>query len=434
MNISYQNPANKSESVVATKRQVARQLVKLTSSHGDIVLPIVRLIEQSQLLVSDVITELGRATLEAVLEVSAAQVAGPVHQGKRTDTEIIRHGYQPGSVVLADRKMAVTKPRLRRRGGGGDAEVDIPAYSAMQNGTALQAHILNAMMRGVTTRNFSRIVPDACEASGISKSSVSRRFVAASEQQCHALLSRRFDGLQVPIIYIDGINFGDHHVIAAVGIDREGRKHVLGIREGATENATVVSDLLQDMVHRGVAAGVKRLFVIDGSKALRAAIAAVFGKEAAVQRCRVHKIRNVLDYLPKERREHAKNAMRAAFRFGHEAGKRKLLQLAESYDQEYPGAANSLREGIDEMFTVSRLGVPASLARSLLSTNIIESANSGVRTRTNRVSDWNGGTMVVRWAATAFLASEANFRKVSGYTEIEGLIRVLEMDSREREA
>lgn len=425
---------DKSDSIVATKRQVARQLVKLTSSHGDIVLPIVRLIEQSQLLVSDVIADLGRATLEAVLEVSAAQVAGAIHQGKRTSSEIVRHGSQAGSVVLADRKMAVTKPRLRRRGGGNDAEVEIPAYSAMQNGSALQAHVLNAMMRGVTTRNLAQIVPNACEAAGISRSSVSRRFVAASEQECTELLSRSFEGLHIPIIYIDGINFGEHHVIGAVGIDHHGNKHILGIREGATENATVVADLLQDMVQRGIAAGVKRLFIIDGSKALRAAIAAVFGKEAVVQRCRVHKVRNVLDYLPKDRREQAKNAMQAAFRLGHEAGKRKLLKLAESYDQQYPSVANSLREGLDEMFTVSRLGVPDSLARSLVSTNIIESANSGVRTRTNRVSEWNGGAMVMRWAATAFLASEANFRKVSGYTEIGYLIRALEGHSLERAA
>lgn len=428
MSKSYQKPASKSEPILATKRQVANQLVRLVSSHGDIVLPMVKLIERSQLLVSDVITDLGRATLEAMLEISAAEAAGAPHQGKHTDSEIIRHGRQPGFVALADRKLPVTKPRLRNRRGGKNAEVEVPAYSAMQNGSAFQEQILKAMMRGVTTRNYSEILPDACEAVGISKSSVSRQFVAASEQECAALLGRRFDGLNIPVIYIDGINFGEHHVIAAVGIDHEGFKHILGLREGATENATVVADLLQDMVARGVSAGVRRLFVIDGSKALRSGINSVFGKEAAVQRCRVHKVRNVTDYLPQDRRDDAKRTMQAAFRMGYEAGKRKLIKLAELYDSEYPSAAASLREGLDELFTVSRLGVPSSLARCLVSTNIIESANSGVRTKTNRVSDWSDGVMVLRWAASAFAASEANFRRVSGYTELDCLTSALESE------
>jgi len=400
-------------------------LARLTSGHGTIVLPLVKLIEKSQILVSDVIADLGRATLEAMLEISAAEAAGPLHQGKHTDSEIVRHGHQAGFVALADRKLPITKPRLRHRCGGKNAEVDVPAYSAMQNGSAFQAQVLNAMMRGVTTRNFSEILPDACKAVGISRSSVSRQFVLASEQECAELLARRFDGLQIPTIYIDGINFGEHHIIAAVGIDHEGKKHVLGLREGATESATVVADLLQDIVARGVAPGVRRLFVIDGSKALRSGITSVFGKEAAVQRCRVHKVRNVLDYLPKDRREEAKKAMKAAFRLGYEAGKRKLTKLAEFYDKEYPGAGASLREGLDELFTVSRLGVPTSLARCLVSTNIIESANSGVRTKTNRVSNWSNGAKVLRWSASAFVASEASFRRVSGYTEIECLITAL---------
>ena len=425
MSRSYQKSPGNSESIVETTRQVTNQLARLTSGHGTIVLPLVKLIEKSQILVSDVIADLGRATLEAMLEISAAEAAGPLHQGKHTDSEIVRHGHQAGFVALADRKLPITKPRLRHRCGGKNAEVDVPAYSAMQNGSAFQAQVLNAMMRGVTTRNFSEILPDACKAVGISRSSVSRQFVLASEQECAELLARRFDGLQIPIIYIDGINFGEHHIIAAVGIDHEGKKHVLGLREGATESATVVADLLQDIVARGVAPGVRRLFVIDGSKALRSGITSVFGKEAAVQRCRVHKVRNVLDYLPKDRREEAKKTMQAVFRLGYEAGKRKLTKLAEFYDKEYPGAGASLREGLDELFTVSRLGVPTSLARCLVSTNIIESANSGVRTKTNRVSNWSNGAKVLRWSASAFVASEASFRRVSGYTEIECLITAL---------
>jgi putative transposase len=283
-------------------------------------------------------------------------------------------------------------------------------------------------MRGVTTRNYAEILPEACDAVGISKSSVSRQFVMASEQQCRALLCRSLDGKQFPIIFIDGISFGSHHVIAAVGIDHEGKKQILGLRAGETENATVVKDLLGDMISRGLPTGVKRLFVIDGSKALRSAISEVFGADAAVQRCRVHKMRNVLDKLPKDDRDRAKTAMRAAFRLGGKEGKRKLLKLAEQFESDHPHAAASLREGLDELFTVQGLRVPKTLARCLVNTNIIESANSGVRTRTNRVVDWQDGAMAIRWAATAFGATESSFRRVAGYSEIGSLIRALEKD------
>jgi putative transposase len=428
MSRSYQKSTKKSSPDVETTRQAASQLVQLVSSHGQLLVPMVRLLEQAQVTVGNVMTELGRAMLEAVLEVSAAEVAGSPHQGKRTSSDVTRHGRQSGVVTLTDRKITVNKPRLRRRSGGANAEVPIPAYAAMQNGNALQEQIFAAMMHGVTTRNYSQILPDACEAVGISKSSVSRQFVLASEQECASLLSRPLSDRCYPIIYIDGINFGDHHVIAAVGVDTDGNKQVLGLREGATENATVVKDLLQDMIDRGLSTGVKRLFVIDGSKALRSAISAVFGKEAAVQRCRVHKIRNVLDYLPKDDRDYARNAMRAAFRLSYKEGKKKLLKLVGQYDSDYPDAANSLREGLEELFTVQRLGVPKALARCLVSTNIIESANSVVRTGTNRVTDLQDGAMVMRWAASAFSASEACFRRVSGCCEIGSLVSALEND------
>jgi transposase-like protein len=255
------------------------------------------------------------------------------------------------------------------------------------------------------------------ETVGVSKSNVSREFIEASEQQMKEFAERRFDDKDILIIYIDGIRFGQFHVIAAVGVDSEGFKHVLGLTEGATENAAVVKNLLEDIVARGIDPSRKRLFVIDGSKALRNAVNAVFG-DNPVQRCRKHKLSNVMDHLPKELKDQVKNVMQAAWRLDPEEGKKRIRQQAHQLEVKYPSAASSLLEGLDEMFTVNAMGLPKVLRRCLCTTNIIESPHSGVRMRTRRVSNWNGGRMVLRWATAAFLETEEHFQKISGYRRL----------------
>jgi putative transposase len=200
---------------------------------------------------------------------------------------------------------------------------------------------------------------------------------------------------------------------------------VLAIREGATENATVVKELLEDLVERGLKPEQKRLFVIDGSKALRAAINAVFGAHHPVQRCRAHKLRNVLDHLPKDQRDQVKSVMRAAWKLDAKGGMARLKKLAEWLEREYPSAAASVREGLDECFTINRLDVPPSLHRCLATTNLIESPHSGVRMRTRRVCRWRDGAMVKRWMAAAFLRTEKNFRKIMGYRDLWTLDAIL---------
>jgi len=212
--------------------------------------------------------------------------------------------------------------------------------------------------------------------------------------------------------------FADHCVIASVGVDRTGAKHVLGVMEGATENATVVKGLLESMVERGVKPDRKRLFVIDGAKALRAGIDAVYGKENPVQRCRKHKERNVTGYLPKEMGDYALATMRAAFKLSADEGMMRLRTFAETISKQYPDAAASLLEGLDEMFTVNRLELPKSLCRGLTTTNIIESSISGVKSRTHRVKNWQDGTMVKRWAASSLLETEKSFRKIMGFRDL----------------
>ena len=401
------------------------ELAGFLARSGQILLPMVDLIEQCQLACDELIDVTGRAAIEAVLQLSANQAAGgPAQQGKRRPGEVVFHGRQPGQVMLSDRKLEVQRPRLRSKGRGGH-EVEVPAYAAMRNREQLGARMLDILMRGVSTRNYKEVIPQMAETAGVSKSAVSRQIVEASEAEVEALLNRRFDELKLLVIYIDGLIFGDYTMIGAVGVDVEGNKHVLGIREGATENSTVITALLEDIVARGVDPQRKMLFVIDGSKALRAAINAVFGAHQPVQRCRAHKLRNVLDYLSKEDRPQVKSVLRAAWKLPSKEGIARIKKLAAWLDQKYPSAASSLVEGLEECFTINRLDVPPSLCRCLATTNIIESPHAGVRIQTRRVTHWQNGNMVLRWMASAFLRTEKRFNKIMGYRDLWTLEAIL---------
>lgn len=402
------------------RRTLARWLAK----NGQGLLPLVELVEGAELALEELIDVTGRATIEAVLELSALQVAGEPHRGRRGG-EVLWHGSQLGQVRLAERKLKVRRMRLRRRGGGPGAEVPVPAYEALKANDCTGARMLEILLSGVSTRNYAKVLPEMAESVGISRSAVSREFIAASEDELKALCERRLEEVAILIIYIDGIRFGEQHVIVALGVDPKGKKHLLGLREGATENATMVTELLEDLVARGLDPKRRRLFVIDGSKALRAAIDRVFGERVAVQRCRNHKLRNVLDYLPKELKPQVASVMRAALRLGAEEGIAKLKQQAQWLEREYPDAAASLREGLEELFTINRLGLSPALRRALGSTNIIENPNSAARRRTGRVTRWRDGAMVKRWAAAAFLDAEKSFRRILGYRDLWMLEAVL---------
>jgi transposase-like protein len=378
----------------------------------------VDLIEQSRLAVDELIAVMGRATVEAVLTLSARGLAGEKHQGKQGGSPIRWHGTQQGTVSLSDRKLRVKKPRLRKKGKGKAGEVPVPAYEAMRSNASLGERMLEILLCGVSSRNYARVLPEMAETVGMSKSQVSRQAVKASEESLKALSRRRFENADLLVVYIDGMRFGKHHVIAAVGIDNTGRKHVLGLAEGATENGVVAKGLLEDLVERGVSPERRRLFVIDGSKALRQAIDTVFGKENPVQRCRNHKVKNVLGYLPEELRGSVSAVMKSAYRLEPREGMARLKQQAAWLEKSHPSAASSLLEGLEETFTVNRLGLSATLRRCLSTTNLIENPNSGVRRMTGRVSRWRDGRMALRWAASAFLEVERRFRRVMGYRDL----------------
>jgi putative transposase len=398
-------------------RDDRRTLARWLTKHGQGLLPLVELIESTELALEELVDVSGRATIEAVLELSAMQIAGAPHRGQRGGA-IIWHGRQQGQVSLAERKVRVQRARLRRRGGGSGAEVAIPAYEALKHNDRTGARMLEILLRGVSTRNYAKVLPELAESVGISRSAVSREFVAASEAQLKGLCERRLGEPEILIVYIDGIQFAEHHVIVALGVDPMGKKHLLGLREGASENAVVVSALLEDLVARGLSPRQRRLFVIDGAKALRAAIERVFGGRVPVQRCRNHKLRNVRDHLPPHLQAQVTSAMRAAFRLEPQEGIAKLKQQASWLEREYPDAAGSLREGLEEMFTINRLGLTPALCRALGSTNIIENPNSTARRKTNRVTRWRDGGMVKRWAAAVFLDAEQSFRRILGYRDL----------------
>ena len=407
-----------------SERKEVRQYL---AEHGAALLPVIEVIAGGAQAVDELIREMGKVALEAVLQLSADEVAGPAHPGVAGGA-IRRHGQQGGVVVLGGQKVRVAKPRLRRKDGGAGAEVPLPAYAALTEDVRVGRRVRATLLRGVSTRHYEEVLPDVAGRCGVSKSAVSREFVQASAQALRELGERRFEEVDLRIIYIDGKHFGGHQVICAVGVDAQGGKHVLGITEGATENAVVVKDLLSDLVARGVKPGTRRLFVIDGSKALRAGVNAVYGTENPVQRCRAHKRRNVLAYLPRHLQSQVGHTLSAAWKLPEKEGLAQLRGQIEWLERSHPQAAASLKEGLEETFTINRLGLSARLRQCLATTNLIESLNSGLEGRTGRVTHWRNGEMALRWAAAAALETERNFRKIVGNEDLWMLIATLDED------
>ena len=409
--------AMQTEDYQIIRKTESRKLADFLCRQGQMLLPMVDLITQSQMAVDKLIDITGRATIEACLTLSAQELAGPKHPGKKAG-DITWYGRQDATIPLSDRKLRVARPRLRRKGRGQDLEVDIPAYQAILENSSLGKRIMDILMKGISTRNYQDVIPDMAETVAVSKSNISREFIEQGEKTLRELCERQFADKDIVIVYIDGIQFGEIHVIVALGVDLQGYKHILGLREGASENAVVVKDLLTDLIARGLKAGRRRLFVIDGSKALRKAVDEVFGSDNPVQRCRIHKVRNVLGYLPDERKADVQSAMKAAFKLEANEGIAKLKKLSEWLRREYPSAADSLLEGLDEMFTINRLGLPSCLRRCLGTTNCIESPYSGVRRKTRRVTHWRDGLMAVRWVACALTAIEKRMKRIMGYQQL----------------
>jgi transposase-like protein len=302
----------------------------------------------------------------------------------------------------------------------------------------LDRHTLDAIACGVSTRKYARsldTLPTETQERSVSKSSVSRRYVAMTTKQMTTWLTKPIGERHFPIVMIDGIILGDHTVLIALGIDSEGKKQVLGLREGDTENSRVAKALLRDLVERGLDPERARLFVIDGAKALRSAIRKIFGDLGVVQRCQLHKQRNILGHLPDGMQESVKAILKEAWSLRDaKLAKARLERLASSLETDHPGAAASVREGLDETLTLQGLGIEGTLYRKLRSTNGIENLNSGIAAYSKNVKRWRGGSMVVRWVSTAIVEAEKKFRRVQGWRDIEKLVRALTVIEAKEEA
>jgi len=305
----------------------------------------------------------------------------------------------------------------------------LPTWERFATADPLTPRAVEQMVLGVSTRNYGRSIepaPESIRSRGTSKSAVSRRFVMATRKQLAQMMSRDLGTLSLCAVMIDGLHVGDHVVLAALGIDEAAEKHVLGIYEGATENATICTALLSDLMARGLRVDHSMLFVVDGSKALVKAIRAVFGQRAIIQRCQVHKRRNVEDHLPEDLKKSVGRTISAAYHSdnAHRA-KRMLEGLAHQLEKKHPAAAASLREGLEETLTVLNFGLPPGLMRTLATTNPIEFINSRVRKTTHNVTHWESGEMVVRWLALALSEASKTFRKLRGYKGMPKLVAAL---------
>ena len=395
-------------------RNDREQIRRVLAGSGQALLPMLELIEGAQASIDELMHDSAVALVEQLLVLSAQKLAGAKQRG-RDGGPVLWHGAQRGVVTLAERQLRVQRPRLRDKCGH---EVSVPAYQQLSDDATIGKRVRDIMVAGVSTRRYAQVLPEAAGTVGVSKSAVSRRFIEASAAQLAALNERSLKELTVLVIYIDGIVVHGHHIIAAVGVDEAGDKHLLGLAPGASENAQVVKDLLRGLIDRGLDDKLSYLFVIDGGKALRSAIEEMFGARAHVQRCRTHKLRNVLERLPKTEAAQTKAVMMAAYKLGPKDGMAKMKTQAQWLEREHPDAAASLREGLAETFTVNALGLPPSLTRCLCTTNIIENPNGIVRRTSRRVTRYQDAGMALRWTAAGFLEAQKSFRKIQGIKDL----------------
>jgi len=376
-------------------------------------LPLLAALEDVEHAFLGVCIDAGEAVLGAMMEQDRTALCGPAWK-PAVDRSGRRAGSTESPITLGGRRIIVRRPRVRTEGG---EELVLPSYEAAADEDPLDQHTLETLAAGVSTRRYRGTLerlPAQRKERATSKSAVSRRFVALTEKQLSEWLAQPLDGLDLVLLMIDGILFKDHCILVALGVDTDGKKHALGIVEGTTENAAVAKALLADLIARGLPTDRARVFVIDGSKALRKAITQTFGSLALIQRCPVHKRRNVLDHLPQSARPGVKRALDEAWNAKNaDLAKRQLERLASSLEREHPGAAASIREGLDDTLTLMRLGLDGTLLQSLRSTNAIESVNDKIATYARRVKRWRGGQMILRWVGAAVLDA----RKVSVLSE-----------------
>jgi putative transposase len=371
----------------------------------------------------------GLSLVSRLMEREVELLAGP--KGSHDPDRVAkRHGHEQGSVTLGGRRVTIRRPRVRS--ADDEHELPLATYEYFAARDPLATVVMDRMLAGVSTRRYARVGEPVGqeverEASATSRSTVSELFVASTRTALGELMARRLDDVRLAVMMIDGMEIAERTHVVALGIATDGVKIPLGLWEGSTENATVARELLADLVERGLDPEQAILFVIDGGKALRRAIKDVFGEHALVHRCHRHKDRNVTDHLPEDERDRIRMRIRQAWALtNHRQARDRLHQLVAELDRTWPDAARSLREGLEETLTLTRLGVTGQLAKTLSSTNPCESMIEIVRRTQRNVKRWRNGDMRKRWTAAGMLEAERQFRRIIGYRDLATLVIAIE--------
>lgn len=401
-----------------------RQLVDQAQQPIQLVIPLKEVVELIQRGLMNLAMAAFTKLAEEVMGYEVTALVGPKNQADATRLNA-RWGSETGYCVVGGQKIPLERPRVRDTR---KREVPLGSYEMLQRASLMEDAVWNKIMHGLTTRRYSQVVRELEEAYGIEKSTVSDHFIEASRGRLQALQSRQLGEHAFCAMMIDGTCFEDQQVVVAIGLNLQGHKVILGLHQGATENATVVKHLLDDLAGRGIDFEVPRLYVLDGGKALHAAVRKTAGKCAVIQRCQVHKIRNVVDHLTEEYQMDIRSKMRNAYAMqDHADAKRALDSLLRQLMDLNPSAARSLEEGMEDTLTVHRLRVPSKLRRTLSSTNVIESAFSIVESVCRNVKRWQGGDQYLRWVASGLLWAESRWNRIHAYRELPILVKELEL-------
>jgi transposase-like protein len=372
--------------------------------------------------VGELIRQAGLQLMELLMQEEVRELAGERSQ-QQPERTASRWGSERGYCVVMGQKVPIQRPRVRSTD---DKEVRLGSYEMFHRGEPLTETVWEKLMLGLSTRNYGQAIRQFTEAYGLEKSAVSEHFIEASRAKLKKMMERRLDKTLLCALLIDATPFQGQQMVAALGIDEYGRKMILGIRQGATENATVVGELLGDLVERGLDFTQPRLYILDGGKALTAAVKKHAGESAAIQRCQVHKRRNVLDHLTDEQKPAVAKKLNAAYALeGYDAAKEALNALHRELMDLNPSAARSLGEGMEETLTVHRLHLPPQLRKTMASTNVIESAFSIVEKVCKNVKRWHGGDQRERWVGSGLLVAEHQFRRITGHKLIPALMEEL---------
>jgi putative transposase len=387
------------------------------------VLPMAEMVGWLRKGVGELIRQAGLRLMDLMMQAEVEELAGERSQ-RQADRTASRWGSERGYCVVMGQKVPIQRPRVRTID---DKEVRLGSYEMFHRGEPLTETVWEKLMLGLSTRKYGQAVREFREAYGLEKSAISEHFIEASREKLKEMMERRLDKIRLCALLIDATPFQGQQLVVALGISEDGRKTILGIRQGATENATVVGELLGDLVERGLDFSEPRLYVLDGGKALTTAVKKYAGEAAAIQRCQVHKRRNVLDHLSDEQKPAVAKKLNAAYALeDYAAAKQALNTLHRELMDLNPSAARSLGEGMEETLTMHRLRLPMPLRKTMASTNVIESAFSIVEQVCKNVKRWHDGDQRERWVGSGLLVAEKQFRRVQGYKQIPALIRELE--------